>query len=363
MKKKKKQLPGVKTNQERTEDARNGFPLITTEDGRRIFGDGGQLDRLLPKQTYHSVWDSPEAFARYIASLPPRGGWTNAGWDEGEERWYGTNTMKEALELAEKGWKEGADRIEKLRAHIQAAHPLHPKLISYGLVGATPNVPRAVAGNLFNMRQPDPARSKKKPVITLVANMSANCGINPEKISNRAAVLAAVIDEVENAGYSCEVLATAMSKGNRGFMGMGEGDTSFKAATSIVVKPSHQPVDLMKLAFSLGHAALFRRLIFADWAAEPSCKSGLGHGLGNAGCGFEEEANELLEKGIYLLPSAETNSKYFKDEKTSMEVGLPYLIQFLKDKGCPPFKNAPEWKDPNQKETPDEPEYDEDDDD
>lgn len=319
------------------------FRIKETEDGRRVIGDGHQIDHLIPGQTYHSTWDSPEAFSRYIEGLDRNRSWKSSGWDRGDKDFYGTGTMDEALQLSRYGWKEGAAKIEALRAKIKAANPTRPKLIKYAIAGAVPNVPRAVAGNLFNMREPRQGKSLKKPVITLVANMSANCTITPDMISNRAAVIAALIDEIENAGYSCEVMATAMSRG--GWSPFGGGDDKFKAATTVIVKPSHQPVDLMKLSFAVGHAAMFRRLIFADWCAEPSTKNGLGSGLGNAGGGFQEEEAALLEKGIYLLPSAETMSQYFKNDDTTMDKGLPYIIQYLKDKGCPAFKDTPDWKD------------------
>lgn len=324
-------------------------PVKITEDNRKIIGDGAQLDHLLPKQTFHSCWDSPEAYARYIETLSPSNSWYDQDpWNGRPSSFYGSNNMDEALQLARHGWKEGAEKIEKLRSYIQAANPKSAQLVRYDIAGSTPNVPRAVAGNIFNMKAHNLSKSHKKPVITLVANMSANCGIDKDMISNRAAVLAALVDEVESAGFSCEVIATAMSKGR----GKAEDGTRFKAATSIIVKPSHQPVDTVKLAFALGHASLFRRMIFADWMTEKTCQAGLGYGLGNAGGGFKEEQEELREKGIYMLPSAETKASYFKDEDTVMSTGLPYLIQYLKNQGCPPFATAPEWKDPDPEVPP-----------
>lgn len=326
-----------------------------TEDGRVIHGNGAQLDYLMPKQTFQSVWESPEAFARYIETLDRSKSWGKMGFDE-DEQFTGTKDMDEALKLAKYGWKEGADQIEKLRSRIQAANPKSPKMIRYGLAGSTPNVPRAVSGNIFNMRQPEKAKSHKKPVITLVSNMVAAWYVNKDAISNQAATIAAIVDEVESQGYSCEVIATAMSRGY--------GKDKFQAATSIIIKHSHQPVDTMKLAFGLGHASLFRRMIFADWCAEKTCKNGLGSGLGSVGGGFAKEQEELLEKGVYLLPSVQEKPAFFETEEVAMEKGLPYLMQHLKDMGCPPFKDIPEWAGKTTLEgLPCDPDYDEDEDD
>lgn len=328
---------------------------VTTDDDRKLLGDGLQLDHLLPKMSYHSLWDSPEAYARYIETLNPSQSWNGPdAWTSTSEFYGQTKNMKETLSLCQNGWKEGAEKIEALRAYIKAANPRAPRLIRHGLAGATPNVPRAVAGNLFNMRQPGSSESRKKPVITLVANMSASCGIDSEMISNRAATLAAIIDEIEASGFSCEVIATAMSQGRAGF----------RAATSVIVKPSHQPVDVMKLAFSLGHASFFRRMIFADWETQDVCQKGLGYGLGTIRTeAYKRDQEALLEKAIYMLPSNQERSEYFKDDVTAMEKGLPFILQHLKELGCPPFKALKEWKDPDFVEPPKFPTWHDDEDD
>lgn len=238
-------------------------------------GDAKELETYLPGFTYLSAWSSPEKFVRYVKTLRRKDAWQDAGWDKGNPEWYGSETMEEAIALAESGWKEGVDQLEKTRNRVLSANPLLPKPIKYGIAGVTPNVPRAVSGNILNMRQPDMDKSKRRPVLTLICNMSANCGVSSSAITNRAAVVAAIVDQIEVAGFSCEVITTATSRGG-GFA----GSSGFSAAISVVLKRSDQAVDLSKLAYGLGHASFFRRLIFADKGSAKICKDGLGSGLG-----------------------------------------------------------------------------------
>lgn len=295
-------------------------------------GDATELNYVIPGLSYHSTWSSPEAFARDIRARGKKDHWHDSGWEEGDGSWKGTKTMEDALALAAKGWPEGAAQIEKTRLRVLASNPTLPRAIKYGIAGAVPNVPRAVSGNILNMKAQDLAKSRRRPVITLVANMSANCGVDSKAISNRAAVAAAVIDQIESAGYSCEVIATALSSGNSW-----DGKSGFTAATSIIVKEAGQPVDTGRLAFSMGHSSMFRRFVFSDWGSAPCCQSGLGHGLGSSH-GLEKDASSLTERGIYMLASAEGNSEYFKDEEVSSTLGIDLLISELQKQGCPAFE-------------------------
>lgn len=302
----------------------------------KVAGDALQLNDLFPINGYHSTWESPEAFSRYIKSLDKTQAWSQDAWDSGSEGFYGA-TMAEALTMSEKGWAEGGDMLDRISKKINADHPVGPRLIKFGIAGAIPDVPRAVSGNILNMRDVDTGRAKKRPVLTLICNMCSNCGVNKDWITNRAATLAALIDKIEAAGFACEVISTAYTKGYTG--------DGFEAATSVIVKASNQPVDPPRLAFGAGHVAMFRRMMFADWEYEPLCRNGLGSGLGSAQNLPIKEGYK--DKNIYVLPA--TNSKFATEESSSKE-GLPFLIDTLRKQGCPAF---PKW-DPGkvEEETP-----------
>lgn len=298
-------------------------------------GNAPDLKELFPGQTYSSFWDSPEALARDIGQVKRGDCWTHSAYDPARNgEFYGTPTMEHALHLAMKGWTEGANLIEETRRKIQALRPKGPRMIKYGIAGAYPNVPRAVAGNILNMHQPAIDKARKRAVITLVADMSANCGVDKQMITNRAATVAALIDEIEGAGFSCEVIACGTSKDTWG----SKDPPKYTALTAVRIKESHQPMDVVRMAFPLGHAAMWRRLIFGDWQREPSARTGLGDCLGFTGA--VPITPDMAERGIYVLPSAGTNTKLFKDEKIAASEGIAWLIQKLQEQGCPAFTDG-----------------------
>lgn len=289
----------------------------------KYIGNARDVAELLPGFTVSSGYSSPEAFARAIDDGAKRGTpWHTSFMDKGDKSFYGTSSLQECLELAKNGWKEGAEKADKLRGLIAAKIPRSPKLVKYDVAGAVPNVPRAVSGNLLNMKALDLAKSRRRPVLTLVSNMAVNCGVDAAAISNHASVVAALIDQIEEAGYACEVLSTATTKS-------GYGNGSKSVATTVRVKQSNQPVDLPRLSFALGHAAFYRRLVFGDWGLEKE-SSFLGMGLGSA-CPLDPKA--LNKQGVYVIP--ESSNKLFGTEEKAMNEGLQYLLLALKRQECP----------------------------
>lgn len=288
-------------------------------------GNAKELSYLFPEKTCNSTWSSPEALARYIQTKNQKEAWNDSAWTEGKH-FTGSESMEETLDLALNGWKEGAEQVEKTRNRIRALYPLRKTPSKFSIAGAVPSVPRAVAGNIMNMKSPDLTKAKRKTTITLLVDTCFNGSVNETQISNRAAVIAALVDEIENSGFTCEVILVAISDGRRGF----------SSQTLIRVKDAGQSVDTKRLAFGLGHASMFRRLIFADWQTEPACKDGLGNGLGTVHA--MSPTDELTEKNIYVLPSA--NPKFYADADEAAHKGLKYLIAVLQAQGCPAFPKA-----------------------
>lgn len=302
-----------------------------TEQGKVEIGNGLDLKHLFPGQTFLSAWNTPEAFARHIEKMDQNKAWCQDSWTETNERFYGCKSMDEALRLAKEGWVEGAWRVEKLRGRVLAASPIIKRPAQYGIVGAVPSVPRAVAGNPMNMRILGSSVSRRRPVITLISNMSNNCSITAESICNYAAVVCALIDHIEAAGFATEVISIAPTTGRKGYT----------ALNAIKAKESTHPVDLKRLSFALGHVALFRRMVFADWYFDYSNKSGLGSCLGQAGVISSEG---FAEKMMFLLPPVGKNTKVFKTEDSAATEGIQYLIEQLKRQGCPAFPLTREEK-------------------
>lgn len=299
---------------------------------RFVKGKAADIADILPGFGVTSTYNSPEEFARFIERNRNASAWQDSFRETGGS-FYGTNTLDECLQIAQTGWKEGAEKADRIRGLISARIPRSPRFVKYGIAGSTPNVPRAVAGNLFNMKASDLAKSRRRPVLTIVSNMAVNCNVDTESISNHACVVAALIDQIEESGFACEVMAIATTSSSWGGGGL-------RVVTACRVKQSSQPVDLPRLSFSLGHAAFYRRLVFGDWGLEPKC-SGLGQCLGSS-CPVGDE-KELNSKQVYVIPCS--TNKLFKKEEDAMKQGLDYLILSLKVQGCPAFAKTKQTKD------------------
>lgn len=294
-----------------------------------VIGDAPHVTHMLPNLTgefYHSSWESPEAFVRHVKAMDPSRAWHKECWGKDNGNFSGCKSMEEAIELAEKGWPEGIKKVERMQGAILAANPELPKAIRYELAGSIANIPRAISGNPLNMRAMDLSKSRRRPVITLISNMCDPGHVSKDSITNRAAVVCALIDQIESAGYSTEIISLAIT--NAG---------PFKACVSVVVKQSGQPLDIGRLAFSMGHSAFFRRMIFGDWGISEECRR-LGPFLGSVG--KIPVVPEMHEKGVYIIPSMQGNTEAFRNEETSAKDGLAFLVKKLREQKCPPFVKA-----------------------
>lgn len=299
----------------------------------KVVGDAPELQDIVPafqadkdrNKFFWSCWSSPEAFAKGMGELNPKTAWHDSPW-KGEDGFHGPS-MTNAIEMARKGWQDGAERAEKIRDKINAAHPHMKQFVRWGIAGAYPNVARAVAGNPMHMKLPVSAETRRRPVITLLSDNASNCMTDKRSLINRAAVVAAIVDQIEAAGFSCHVVAVACATdvNNAGDM---------RACTVVTVKESDQAADVARLAYGLGHVAMFRRLTFASWSHDHFA-SDLSNNLG-----YPSAVQSNPEAHVYALPRAQGGP--FDNEEQAATAGLEYLLKALREQGCPAFPNDEE---------------------
>lgn len=293
----------------------------------KTIGDAPALAEHLPalphtKQSF-ALFSSPEAISRYLAGITAADKWANVAWDSagGDSSWYGTPSMPAAIDLCQNGWKAGTEQVARLRDKINAANPTGPRLIKWDIAGAYPSVPRALAGNPMNMRRMDNAKLRRKPVITLLHQMNGLSHVKAEVFNNKAAAMAAIVDAIESAGFSVELIGVTLSDGSSG---------GFAHILAVTLKSAGQQVDIGSLAFSLGHAGMFRRFVFGVYCAD-RFNAPLGHGMGHT------VEFPSLPNNAYMLPSANNCKAEFDNEQSTIAKGVPFLIKKLSEQGCPAF--------------------------
>lgn len=297
----------------------------------RSEGDAPELLELVPRwdpaprnTLFQSAFSSVSAWVAHLDAVKDRGWKGSARGGDPRDEWSGGNWAT-AVRMAKDGWQEGADRVARLRNLIEASHPTyrHPK--KFRPVGTFPNVPRALAGNPNNMHYPFPSKTHRRPIITLLSQFNAIASFGPDLFIRRAAITAAVVDAIETAGFRCHVVTFGGSDGH-------DGNACTVAVTT---KEPDQPADPVKLAFTLGHPAMFRKFGFAGYESYPELRSW------SSGYGSSRTQSRPTAEGTYVIPSVQDpgmhRSGAFKSDQAAVDVGLPAVIRALQEQGCPAF--------------------------
>jgi hypothetical protein len=294
-----------------------------------IKGDAQDIVHILPSMPNPSqAWygfSSPDALMRHLQSKDDAAWWCRDIIEHGQEYFYGTASIEEAYALCRDGWQEGATRVASIRDKIVTSAPVQKRYARYAVAGAIPNVPRYLAGNPQHMLRLESASARQRPVITLVNHMGGPARIASQTFVNKCAVVAALVDVIEASGFSCHVLGVAQSSYDA------KRDTHL-CGVAVTVKNAGEHVDIGRMAFALGHVAMFRRLVLgvrASDAINKPLKSNLG-----ATVDFQSRPD-----GIFMLPSMVANESFFDSEERAMTRGLEHFVSTLREQGCPAFRD------------------------
>jgi hypothetical protein len=103
----------------------------------------------------------------------------------------------------------------------------------------------------------------------------------------------------------------------------------------VQVKNSNQPLDIARVAYGLGHPAMFRYLVFAEWSYysfNKSLESGLGHSI--------ELKKDRFATNCFLVPKADNEN--FADERDAETKGYELILKHLKAQNFPLAANGRE---------------------
>lgn len=288
---------------------------------RETFKTAPLFAAILPAMpdTAHAVrWHYADIADMNIPADRPASAWLGSAWNGDDNDKRGTSTMRDAMTLAREGWKAGADQAHKLRDGIEAATPHMPRLTRYDVAGSVPSVARAIAGNPMNMRRMQVAESRRMPTITLLCDTSVSWNFPGEAMLKHATAIAAVADILEGAGYRCEILAVERT-----------GDGSMTLESVIRAKAPEDTANLSKLVFTLGHASVLRRLMFASWQMDSdAAELGVGHGS-------PRPFKAVPESGVFVTPTGESLGTYATPIQRFIAT-----CNALRAQGCPGIPDA-----------------------
>jgi len=199
--------------------------------------------------------------------------------------WNGTKTFDEAVNLARRGWPEGAARLNAKLEVLTAHLPVHRKRKEFQMSVVGPGVldmQRYLSGH------PEPWIAYREvdeldvagsgDIVPIVFNLSASCGVGTEEMFKKGSVICTLIDLLERVGKRVELMlvfgSQASYAGNR-------------IVIKVMVKRAQDPMDLDRITFALANSACFRRLGFSllEQASPELCQkvgvpnNGYGHPL------------------------------------------------------------------------------------
>jgi hypothetical protein len=175
----------------------------------------------------------------------------SSSWDYGAG-WDG------AVKLAELGWPDGLERLERAQAEILGGGTLTVRHeVHYDVAGDEPDVGRFVSGEPENMLTFDTViTAGPGPIVSLVVNLSCSAVISARSYFARGAAVMVLIDALEDAGRRVELSVVASGRS-----GLSGGTDTIR----VLIKQADQPLDRDRLAFVVCHPAFFRRLCFSVW--------------------------------------------------------------------------------------------------
>jgi hypothetical protein len=253
---------------------------------------------------FNKFIDYVDTLPSHVQSDPNRTGWSI---DRFTEKFTGTRTMSEAIKIAREGWQEGVERATDLIERLSLDNP-RVKRRKAALAGGVVSVGRMLSGDPAHMiRRP---KQPGRKVVTFFVEAGCQGTIEPENMAIRAALVGAIVDLMENAGYSCAIVATDTS--------LDMGRPIYQLA--VTVKESGERLNLADTMFALGHPSFLRRMSFATCCSAIECRD-IWIGQGSSSNAFDDD--HPCGRSEYYVPVLTTaQQRELTDDPLSM---LPFV--------------------------------------
>lgn len=176
--------------------------------------------------------------------------------------WYGTPTFEAAMQQARFGWPEGLEKIAAISNAVNEAvaqRAMTRQETFYATSGAVVDIGRFTGGEpecMMNFVE-DAAVGRK--ILTIRVNVSASCSNESYRLFNRGAAVIALVDLLEQNGFSCEIIAFDTTAWNGSLY-----------TVEAPLKVCGYQLDRDRLAFGLCSPSFLRRVLFSVEEREPA---------------------------------------------------------------------------------------------
>lgn len=244
--------------------------------------------------------------------------------------WAGTNDWQQALKLADEGWQEGLNYIEQFTPKAVTQPDIRTKF-RRDIGGAYASVPHYNTGDPQHMMTPYKRKVEHKRFVQVFLNVGVSWTVNADFLLRYATAVMSLIDGLENAGHSVEILQfyNGVSHHTAGLdievnikrhpelasieYARFEKFHAFYLTHFVMLKRAHEFMSPVHMAFRLAHPAWFRRFYFRMLENFPS---GLikpfqeGYGSPAEIINSETRPWDDLINELFYLESSETSRLY-----------------------------------------------------
>ena len=173
-----------------------------------------------------------------------------------KSEWSGDLSWIEAKNMALRGWQEGFIKVQEFQVKISPliTNKIFKTVNEYAVCGGSVDI------GMFLANDPEcfvskgyGEESREGKIITLVCSISFSAKISPDTIIQRGAMICALVDAIEYAGYRVELICNwTVSTHING-----------RLEVDILLKKANQPLNMIEIAFCLAHPAMLRRMMFS----------------------------------------------------------------------------------------------------
>lgn len=241
-----------------------------------------------------NYYETPDIYLRYLDSKAPVDGYLTNNYLSSNRKcaadWCDTYDFAEAMDLGRKGDFKTAEKIKPTDLYLHNKNALNAVIYDYA--GDNVDIGRFVSGEPECMMS---LRKKGKPIITLLVNVSVDCGVEAEKIIERGRAVLDIVSGLEANGYAVDITIIDSMYDN----------THRNYWNKIKIKDCKEYMNLPQLAFWLVSPSVLRRLGFRHSELYPDDIQGdIGEGYGRP---RDLEKQELdLEKDTIYFPKLDS---------------------------------------------------------
>lgn len=200
-------------------------------------------------------FDSLPDLAQWLDSAPRTWSSTSSIRDGRSASWDLGIGYKQAWKLARDGWIEGAQRAQEAlkQLTLMSAAPENRN----DFYGHLPHVARYCAGAPDSMIRKARSGFGGGKTLTLIVPIGLRSDTEAQCAANWGLGIAQYVNQLEQEGTRVEVIAAAtVSERYEKY----SKTLGFRLSYSVLLKRAEQPLDLVVLAFAIGHPTMYRRL-------------------------------------------------------------------------------------------------------